>query len=352
MDQTLWLVLGLAAAGLGMGAAQASGPVACTWPAPTSAALVHRVEALCQRLPGPRRRVAGSLAILILIVGGCTAAYVAAPPAPRALARQAVAAVIATALGQPAPPAPVLATAATALTGPFMPPGGVGGPVPVNTATPLPQLDLAKATASELLAYQHTVNTSTMTAPLNGLTMEQTQRFFALSQKMETRKINIRMGLAPPVPFFADDMAMPSAELVLAALGPDAAEYNRYLGVIDAGATGPQRAEVAANPLTGPDHFYLPAGADRAATMRQDGVDPRGSWLSSLPDAQGGVTLTRVSVSAGIQQGRNLAQVQAALREADDIDHGADPSQYGMSAAGAAAVMATMPRSVRAALGR
>jgi hypothetical protein len=174
-----------------------------------------------------------------------------------------------------------------------------------------------------------------------------------MSQKVEDLKLAIRQGQAPAVPFFTEDLRTPGHELIAAALGADAAEYESLLTVVeDNSSIGSLRKQLADNPVTGPSTYYLPAGAKAAEVMAQAGVDRRGTWVASLPDASGGQTFTRISDLGGAQQLRNMAQAQAALREADAIAQGADPASLGMTAAGAAQLLATIPQSVRTAAGR
>lgn len=75
----------------------------------------------------------------------------------------------------------------------------------------------------------------------------------------------------------------------------------------------PDVADLAARPVSGPTRYYVPAGVSSREVATAQGVDRRGAWTMSSPDAQGGITFTLIAGTAEAFAAKYILTSPAAM---------------------------------------
>ncbi|MDB5441576.1 MAG: hypothetical protein JWM33_4003 [Caulobacteraceae bacterium] len=254
------------------------------------------------------------------------------------MARHATAAAVLIALGLGAAQAAAAPDSGLAAQGPDAA-GQTAAGAPKTALTPADEAVLQAKIASRKWDGQ----------PIAGLTLPQTQHYQLATKKIDDLVALIWRGDAAAAALYTDDFTAPSHSLLVSALGETGAgDYEAQLKIINEPSLAPQRAELAARPITGPATVYIPKRVKQTDAMSEAGVDPRGLWVYGRVDAEGGRSMTRISDTNIPAQSLNLTTLENNLLRAYAL---ADQPIAGPAVRQASsAIIATMPPVLRAAL--
>lgn len=315
LDMTLTLLAGAAGVALGAAAAQIGGAISLNWEG-RAGDLRQRLNNLPRNAPPASRRMAGVLVLATLLAGGGLVTYAAEPSAPERLAANASGVVGSgnqltlkvreagvdrslkvgdvyaegwTLKALTPSTVTIARDGATMLVG-LNPSGQVLGPAPAGAPSTISVVGLPdEATIQAAIARLGPMAEQGMAqATRLGLSADQARRFLVYRLKIQDetmRKAAAGEAMRPGPPNEAELRAL---------LGEGGfADYSAITAIGNPGAAAQAAADLAARPISGASSYYVPAGADQVQVALAQGIDLRGVWSISTPDALGGVTLTR-----------------------------------------------------------
>jgi hypothetical protein len=180
------------------------------------------------------------------------------------------------------------------------PTGAVASNAPAALPSKITMVGLPSEAVIQAYIEKNPAMFAQMMAQVKGLTNEEARRYFAEIAAVQDEATR-RQGAG-------ETLGALDMNTLRSVLGDEAA--NDYVANRAKGNTAiltQQIADLQARPFFGPNRYYVPAGANAAEVATAQGIDIRGGWANSAPDAQGGVTRTRTAqtaaeVAAGLAQ--------------------------------------------------